>query len=107
MPDRVALRGLRARGHHGVFDFERREGQDFVVDAVLYLDTAPAGRHRGLSFLTAPELREAVVALDAAGFDVHFHAVGDRAVRDALDAVAAEAAKGTNTANCWMRVAAK
>ena len=42
MRDRVALRGLRARGHHGVFDFERREGQDFVVDAVLYLDTGPA-----------------------------------------------------------------
>lgn len=42
MPDRIALRGLRARGNHGVFDFERREGQDFVVDAVLYLDTSPA-----------------------------------------------------------------
>ncbi|AFR05897.1 dihydroneopterin aldolase [Nocardiopsis alba] len=42
MRDRITLRGLRARGHHGVFDFERREGQDFVVDAVLYLDTAPA-----------------------------------------------------------------
>ncbi|MFY7064456.1 dihydroneopterin aldolase [Nocardiopsis changdeensis] len=42
MTDRIALRGLRARGHHGVFDFERREGQDFVVDAVLYLDLAPA-----------------------------------------------------------------
>ncbi|MFE1167797.1 dihydroneopterin aldolase [Nocardiopsis sp. NPDC058789] len=42
MRDRVELRGLRARGHHGVFDFERRDGQDFVVDAVLYLDTSPA-----------------------------------------------------------------
>lgn len=42
MTDRIALRGLRARGYHGVFDFERREGQDFVVDAVLYLDLAPA-----------------------------------------------------------------
>ncbi|MFV2197154.1 dihydroneopterin aldolase [Nocardiopsis sp. LOL_012] len=42
MPDRIALRGLRARGHHGVFGFERREGQDFVVDAVLRVDTAPA-----------------------------------------------------------------
>lgn len=40
--DRVALRGLRARGHHGVFEHERREGQDFVVDLVLGLDTAPA-----------------------------------------------------------------
>lgn len=42
MSDRIALRGLRARGNHGVFDFERRDGQDFVVDAVLYLDTRPA-----------------------------------------------------------------
>ena len=32
MTDRITLRGLRARGRHGVFDFERAEGQDFVVD---------------------------------------------------------------------------
>ncbi|MBQ1080195.1 MULTISPECIES: dihydroneopterin aldolase [unclassified Nocardiopsis] len=44
MRDRVELRGLRARGHHGVFDFERREGQDFFVDAVLYLDTTTAAK---------------------------------------------------------------
>lgn len=43
-PDRIAVRGLRARGHHGVFDFERREGQEFVVDAVLAVDTRPAAR---------------------------------------------------------------
>jgi dihydroneopterin aldolase len=41
-PDRIALTGLRARGRHGVFDFERVQGQDFVVDAVLELDLAPA-----------------------------------------------------------------
>jgi dihydroneopterin aldolase len=40
--DCVTLTGLRVRGHHGVFDFERREGQDFVVDVALELDTAPA-----------------------------------------------------------------
>ncbi|AYN33361.1 dihydroneopterin aldolase [Streptomyces albus] len=40
--DRVALRGLRARGHHGVFPQEREEGQTFVVDLVLGLDTRPA-----------------------------------------------------------------
>jgi dihydroneopterin aldolase len=40
--DRVALTGLRVRGFHGVFDFERREGQDFVVDVQLELDLAPA-----------------------------------------------------------------
>ncbi|MGW1956820.1 dihydroneopterin aldolase [Streptomyces sp. NPDC001920] len=40
--DRVALRGLKARGHHGVFPKEREEGQTFVVDLVLGLDTRPA-----------------------------------------------------------------
>ncbi len=40
--DRIALTGLRVRGHHGVYEFERREGQDFVVDVGLDLDTAPA-----------------------------------------------------------------
>ena len=40
--DRVALRGLKARGHHGVFPEEREEGQIFLVDLVLGLDTRPA-----------------------------------------------------------------
>ncbi|MFY1678143.1 dihydroneopterin aldolase [Streptomyces sp. WMMC905] len=40
--DRVALRGLRAHGHHGVFPEEREKGQTFVVDVVLGLDTRPA-----------------------------------------------------------------
>jgi 7,8-dihydroneopterin aldolase/epimerase/oxygenase len=42
MTDAITLTGLRVFGHHGVFDFERREGQDFVVDVVLELDTATA-----------------------------------------------------------------
>ncbi len=41
--DRITLSGLRVRGHHGVLEAERRAGQDFVVDAVLELDLAPAG----------------------------------------------------------------
>ncbi|BAU84234.1 dihydroneopterin aldolase [Streptomyces laurentii] len=40
--DRVALRGLKARGHHGVFPKEREEGQTFIVDVTLGLDTRPA-----------------------------------------------------------------
>jgi 7,8-dihydroneopterin aldolase/epimerase/oxygenase len=40
--DRVTLRGLSVRGHHGVFRHERENGQIFVVDLVLGLDTAPA-----------------------------------------------------------------
>ncbi|MGW5094059.1 dihydroneopterin aldolase [Streptomyces nodosus] len=47
--DRVALRGLKARGHHGVFPEEREEGQTFVVDVVLGLDTRPAAAGDDLS----------------------------------------------------------
>lgn len=47
--DRISIRGLRARGRHGVFDFERREGQEFVVDAVLGVDTRPAARSDDVS----------------------------------------------------------
>jgi predicted amidohydrolase YtcJ len=42
--------------------------------------------NRGHSFVEAGALREAVAALDAAGFQVHVHAIGDRASREALDA---------------------
>lgn len=40
--DELAVSGIECWGHHGVFDFERREGQTFVVDLVLGVDTAPA-----------------------------------------------------------------
>ena len=42
MPDRIAVRGVSAHAHHGVYGFEREQGQTFRVDAVLELDTAPA-----------------------------------------------------------------
>jgi predicted amidohydrolase YtcJ len=44
---------------------------------------------KGLSFLDHDELAEAVTALDRAGFQVHLHAIGDRAVRNGLDACGA------------------
>jgi predicted amidohydrolase YtcJ len=44
---------------------------------------------RGTSFFDPAELNEAVTAIDARGFGVHIHAIGDRAVREALDAIAA------------------
>ena len=42
MNGRIALSGLRARGFHGVFDFEREQGQDFLVDVLLELDLSRA-----------------------------------------------------------------
>jgi 7,8-dihydroneopterin aldolase/epimerase/oxygenase len=44
MTDRIALRGLVVRGNHGVFEHERHDGQDFVVDVVLDVDTSVAAR---------------------------------------------------------------
>jgi 7,8-dihydroneopterin aldolase/epimerase/oxygenase len=38
MADRITLTGLRVRGHHGVYDHEKRDGQEFVVDLTVWLD---------------------------------------------------------------------
>lgn len=54
---------------------------------------------RGIQFVEAETLTEAAVRLDALGFQLHQHALGDRAVRSALDAVAAaREANGMNDA---------
>ena len=53
----------------------------------------PVG-HRGLSYVGDEGLRSAVAALDERGFQVHMHAIGDRATRDALNAI--EAARAAN-----------
>ena len=42
--DRLAVRGLAVHGHHGVFEFEREDGQEFLVDLVLGMDTGPAAQ---------------------------------------------------------------
>lgn len=42
MADRIALDGLRVRGHHGVYEHEKRDGQEFGVDVVVWLDLGPA-----------------------------------------------------------------
>lgn len=47
--DRIELRGLRVRGFHGVLATERRDGQDFLIDAVLSVDTQPAAASDDLS----------------------------------------------------------
>ncbi|WP_407548462.1 amidohydrolase [Streptomyces sp. Pv4-95] len=53
-----------------------------------------ASDNSGISFIEPGDLRKYVTELDAEGFQVHFHALGDRAVREALDAV--EAARRAN-----------
>lgn len=43
MTDRIILSGLRSFGFHGVFEEERRSGQEFIVDVTLALDLSRAG----------------------------------------------------------------
>jgi dihydroneopterin aldolase len=41
--DRIQLQGLTVHGHHGVFESERRDGQEFVVDITVWIDLDRAG----------------------------------------------------------------
>jgi dihydroneopterin aldolase len=44
LTDRIVLTGLRVRGRHGVFEHERRDGQDFLVDVTVWIDLDTAAR---------------------------------------------------------------
>ncbi len=62
--DRIAVRGLTATGHHGVFEFEKREGQTFVVDVVLGVDTREAATSDDLAkTINYAEVAADVIAL--------------------------------------------
>jgi hypothetical protein len=97
----VAARAEHSRGNL------RATAVKIWEDGVLETHTAAllepylnrADGYRGLLLHAPDRLREAVTRLDAAGFQVHFHAIGDAAVRAALDAVAAaRAANGARDA---------
>ena len=66
MSDRIELRGLAVRGNHGVFDHERRDGQDFVVDVTVWLDLTVAAASDDLAdtldYGALAQLAAAVVA---------------------------------------------
>ena len=64
-----------------------------MVDPYLDASGQPT-TNRGIDFIDPEALKDHVTRLDAAGLQPHFHALGDRAVRNALDAV--EAARAAN-----------
>ena len=69
--------------------FENRTAA--MLEPYLDADGRPTG-NLGIGMLAADEQARVVTALDAEAFDVHVHAIGDRAVRDTLDAFQAAAA---------------
>jgi len=99
------LLALRDRGHSGRFAATSvKIMQDGVCEtftaAVLepYLDAdGNVTDKRGISFVDPEALKGYVTTLDRLGFQVHFHALAERAVRECLDAVeAALEANGPN-----------
>lgn len=95
---------LIERGHEAGGGY-RPAAVKLMLDGVCENFTAALGRpyagphggppdHAGLDFIPPALVTEAVTALDRRGFQCHFHAIGDRAVRSALDAV--EAARRHN-----------
>jgi 7,8-dihydroneopterin aldolase/epimerase/oxygenase len=63
--DRLVVRGLTVRGHHGVLEHERRDGQDFVIDVTLGIDSSVAAASDDLRDTVdygslAEEIRQAV-----------------------------------------------
>lgn len=62
--DTITLTGLRAFGRHGVFDFERENGQEFVVDLALGVPTKRAAKTDDVAdTVHYGELAEKVVAI--------------------------------------------
>ncbi|MCF8587574.1 dihydroneopterin aldolase [Gordonia liuliyuniae] len=66
MADRIELRGLRVRGNHGVFDHEKRDGQEFIVDVTLWIDLQAAAHSDDLAdtvdYGALAQLAHAVIA---------------------------------------------
>ncbi|MGH3624699.1 MAG: dihydroneopterin aldolase [Sciscionella sp.] len=83
MTDRITLTGLRVRGNHGVFEHERAEGQDFLVDVTVWVDL----RHAGASDDLADTVDYGAIARRAA-------AVVGGPPRELVETVAAEIADG-------------
>ncbi|WP_193046635.1 dihydroneopterin aldolase [Mycolicibacterium baixiangningiae] len=82
MTDRIELRGLSVRGNHGVFDHERRDGQDFVIDLTVWLDLTAAA--------ASDDLADTV---DYGGLAQRAHDIVAGPPRDLIETVAAEIAE--------------
>lgn len=90
MTDRIELRGLTVRGRHGVFDHERANGQDFVVDITVWIDLLDAAASDELAdtydYAALAQLAADVVAgparnlLETVGAQIADQVMGDERV---------------------------
>ncbi|ORB74738.1 dihydroneopterin aldolase [Mycobacterium scrofulaceum] len=90
MADRIELRGLTIRGRHGVFEHERADGQEFVVDMTVWIDLAGAAASDELAdtydYAALAQLAAEVVAgpprnlIEAVGGEIADRVMGDERV---------------------------
>jgi dihydroneopterin aldolase len=90
MADRIELRGLALHGRHGVFEHERANGQEFVVDITVWIDLAEAAASDDLTdtydYATLARLAADVVAgpprnlIEAVGGDIADQVMEDQRV---------------------------
>jgi predicted amidohydrolase YtcJ len=99
------IEDLLAMREQGSLGRLRIRGAKIFQDGVLenftgsLLEPYEGTDNRGMSMHEADELKRMLVLLDGHGFQVHLHTIGDRAVREALDAIeAAQLANGRRDA---------
>jgi dihydroneopterin aldolase len=84
--DRLTLTGIRAFGHHGVFEHERADGQEFIADLTVWLDARDAAATDALAdTVHYGELAERVVsAIESDPVDL-IETLAERVATIALD----------------------
>lgn len=94
--DSITLSGLAVRANHGVFEFERENGQTFIIDLTVWLDLAPAARGDELAATVHyGELAEAVHAAVAGDPVDLIETVAERVALVALSFAAVERVRVT------------
>lgn len=94
--DHITLTGIRATGHHGVFEHERRDGQEFIVDLTVWVDfSAASGSDDLAATVHYGELAESVVAaIERDPVDL-IETLAERIARDVLTRDAASRVRVT------------
>lgn len=82
MADRIRLEGLAATGYHGVFDHEKRDGQQFICDVTIWTD-----------FTHAAETDDLAHTVDYGAVAQTAHDIITGEPRDLIETVASEIAE--------------
>ncbi|WP_167132093.1 dihydroneopterin aldolase [Paramicrobacterium chengjingii] len=94
--DAITITGIRVHANHGVFDFERENGQEFIVDVTVFSDLSDAGARDDLSrTVHYGELAEAVAATVASSPVDLIETVAERVARTALEVAAVQRVRVT------------